>query len=210
MVKEVNTKALDTSTEEKIKSAARIVFQQKGFAATRTRDIAEEAGVNLALLNYYFLSKEKLFNEIILESITQFRQKMFSVFEDESSTLEQKIEMIASNHINFYSEEPELPIFLLSEVRFAENKITFQNSSNFLKDSVFIRQFNEAVSKGEITEISPIQFFINLMSLITFPFIYEPLYRASGVIVDKEQFDKLIQDRKKLIPVWIKAMLSAK
>ena len=54
------------STEEKIKEAARTVFMKKGFSATRTRDIADEAGINLALLNYYFRSKEKLFELVIM------------------------------------------------------------------------------------------------------------------------------------------------
>ena len=43
---------LDTSTEEKIKEAARVVFTSKGFAATKVRDIAAEANINLALVNY--------------------------------------------------------------------------------------------------------------------------------------------------------------
>ena len=51
-------KSLDTNTEAKIKTAARNVFHKKGFAGTRTRDIAKEANMNLALLNYYFKSKE--------------------------------------------------------------------------------------------------------------------------------------------------------
>ena len=55
------------STEEKIKEAARRVFTKKGYAATRTRDIAEESGYNLALINYYFRSKEKLFDIVMLE-----------------------------------------------------------------------------------------------------------------------------------------------
>ena len=59
----------DISTEEKIRAAARKIFTQKGFAATRTRDIAEEAGINLALLNYYFRSKEKLFEQIMIEKV---------------------------------------------------------------------------------------------------------------------------------------------
>ena len=54
----------DLSTEQKIKNAARKVFTEKGYAATRTRDIAEAAGINLALLNYYFRSKQKLFEEV--------------------------------------------------------------------------------------------------------------------------------------------------
>jgi AcrR family transcriptional regulator len=54
-------KKIEPTTEEQIKEAARRVFTRKGYAATRTRDIAEESGHNLALLNYYFRSKEKLF-----------------------------------------------------------------------------------------------------------------------------------------------------
>ena len=63
---------VDLSTEEKIKEAAKKVFLKKGYAATRTRDIAEEAGINLALLNYYFRSKEKLFDLIMLEKLEKF------------------------------------------------------------------------------------------------------------------------------------------
>ena len=69
-MKPVKTKpAADPSTEEKIKIAARSVFHKKGYAATRTRDIAEEAGINLALLNYYFRSKEKLIDIIMTETM---------------------------------------------------------------------------------------------------------------------------------------------
>ena len=99
----------DISTEEKIKNAARIVFQRKGFAATRTRDIAEEAGINLALLNYYFRSKEKLFDIVILETLSHFLQTMVSVFNDESTSFEKKIELIAENYINFGIEYPDAP-----------------------------------------------------------------------------------------------------
>ena len=59
----------DTNTEDKILKAANKVFTQKGFAATRTRDIAAEAGINLALLNYYFRSKKKLFDIVMLENL---------------------------------------------------------------------------------------------------------------------------------------------
>ena len=62
----------DGSTEQKIKEAARKLFTEKGFDAVKTRDIAEEAGLNLALLNYYFRSKEKLFEIIMLENLGHF------------------------------------------------------------------------------------------------------------------------------------------
>lgn len=104
-------------TEEKIKEAARTIFHQKGYAATRTRDIAEAAGVNLALLNYYFRSKEKLFNIIMSETLGRFMEKIRLIFNDPGSTLEEKIGMITSQYIDLLIDEPEIPLFIISEVR---------------------------------------------------------------------------------------------
>ena len=81
-----NMVAKDSSTEEKIKIAARHVFHIKGYAGTRTRDIAEEAGINLALLNYYFRSKEKLFEIVMMETLRDFLQSLTSVFNDMESS----------------------------------------------------------------------------------------------------------------------------
>src|ERR1700753_4502302 len=90
--------AKETTTEERIKEAARKLFTQKGFAGTRTRDIAEEAGINLALLNYYFRSKEKLFDLVMLENLGQFISGVRALFNDKATSLDQKIEAL----VNFY------------------------------------------------------------------------------------------------------------
>src|SRR6201987_5095264 len=104
------------STEEKIKQAARKIFMQKGYAATRTRDIAEEAGINLALLNYYFRSKEKLFDIIMLESLQSFRQSMVNVLNDKKTSLENKVETLVNNYLDLLLAQPEIPLFVLSEL----------------------------------------------------------------------------------------------
>src|SRR5947207_6934659 len=83
-------------TQEKIKEAARKIFMQKGYAATRTRDIAEEAGINLALLNYYFRSKEKLFDIIMLEKLFHFIEGIKDILNDKQTTLEEKIETVVN------------------------------------------------------------------------------------------------------------------
>ena len=70
------------STEEKILRAAETLFLRKGFAETKTRDIADKAGINLALLNYYYRSKEKLFNRIMLETIRVFMHTVWKIFDD--------------------------------------------------------------------------------------------------------------------------------
>ncbi|MBS1688702.1 MAG: TetR/AcrR family transcriptional regulator, partial [Bacteroidetes bacterium] len=84
----------NSSTEEKIKEAARKVFLQKGYAATRTRDIAEEAGYNLALLNYYFRSKEKLFDIIMVETMQNFLHSVKEILRDEQTSLQEKLELL--------------------------------------------------------------------------------------------------------------------
>lgn len=210
MAKSKEVKTLDTTTEEKIKEAARVVFYKKGYAATRTRDIAEEAGINLALLNYYFRSKEKLFDIIMLETVTGFMHTMATILNNEKSTLEKKVELVASHYIDFITKEPNIPIFMLSEIR--------NNSGGLLEklpikqivmNSAFVKQHQEAVAKGKITEPNPLHFLMNLLSLVVFPFIGQPLLQGiSGL--NETQFNKLMQERKKLIPVWIKAMMKAK
>src|ERR1700733_14427652 len=96
----------DISTEEKIKDAARLVFLKKGYAGTTTRDIAEEAGINLALLNYYFRSKEKLFELVMTEKLLKFFGIIFPVVNDQDTSLERKIELIANNYIDMILDNP--------------------------------------------------------------------------------------------------------
>ncbi|HMR84281.1 MAG TPA: TetR/AcrR family transcriptional regulator [Niabella sp.] len=210
MAKGKEAKKLDTSTEEKIKEAARAVFHKKGYAATRTRDIAAEAGINLALLNYYFRSKEKLFDIIMLETVFGFMQNMAMVLNDEKSSLEEKVELIASNYIDLLTKEPNIPIFMLSEIRNnAGGLLEKLPIRQLVMNSIFFKQHQEAVAKGKIVEPSPMHFLMNLLSLVIFPFIAQPLLQGiSGL--HETQFNKLMQERKKLIPVWVKAIMKSK
>ena len=135
----MENKKNDATTEQKIKEAARTIFHKKGFAATRTRDIAEEANINLALLNYYFRSKKKLFEIIMMETVSNFMYTMVSALNDENSNLEQKVEFIVSNYIDFVSKEPDIPIFLLNEMRNnVDNLMEKLPFKPIILDSVFI------------------------------------------------------------------------
>src|SRR5688572_13626485 len=195
-----------TKTEAKIKAAARVVFHKKGYAGTRTRDIASEADMNLALLNYYFKSKKHLFDIIMLETVTTFFQTMGLVFNDENTSLERKIELVAENYIELIKKEPQVPLFMMSEIR--NNGAAILNklpAANLILNSIFIKQYMDAAKKGKISEPDPMQFLMNIMGLIVFPFIASPLIRKIGKLND-QQFDLLMEYRKQRIPVWIKAM----
>ncbi|MGN6804032.1 MAG: TetR/AcrR family transcriptional regulator [Ginsengibacter sp.] len=195
----------DPSTEEKIKSAASKVFLRKGYSATRTRDIAEEAGINLALLNYYFRSKEKLFQKVMQEKMQQFFGVLLQIVNDPSTQLETKIEQIVSNYIDVLSENPELPLFVLSEMKGHADKI--QNIlpvQKFNGNLSFVKQLQE-----KRPDINPIHFLMNILGMTVFPFVAKPAFTLIAS-TNKSELESILKERKELIPKWIKAMLKAR
>lgn len=197
---------VDASAEEKIKNAARIIFHQKGFAAARTRDIAEEAGINLALLNYYFRSKEKLFDIIMMESLQGFFMSVTTLFSNEESSWEDKIEIFVSSYIDMLIKQPDIPLFILSELRANPNAlISKMNVKEVMLKSHFMKQFQEQVKKGNIAPTHPLHFLMNLIGMAVFPFIGSPILKNIGDLKEKD-FNELMEQRKKLIPQWIKMM----
>lgn len=195
-------KSTDLSTEEKIKEAARKVFTQKGYAATRTRDIAEEAGINLALLNYYFRSKEKLFEIVIMEKMHLLLGKIAPALMDEETTIEEKVEQVATHYIDTLMANPDIPLFVLGEIR--TNPAKFANlitTKTKIVDSAFFRQL-----QARRPDINPIHFVFNVLGLIIFPFIGKPLLQLIAGIPPGE-IRTIMDERKTLIKTWVKAML---
>ncbi|KAF0238097.1 MAG: TetR family transcriptional [Prolixibacteraceae bacterium] len=198
----------DSSTEDKIKNAAKAVFHRKGFAAARTRDIAEEAGINLALLNYYFRSKERLFVLVMIETLSGFFGSVSVIINNPETTFEEKIEQFAAGYIDLIFREPDIPLFIMSEIRNNPEQLLQKiDIRNTVFNSVFIRQFAESVQQGKIKDQSFLHFMMNFIGLIVFPFIGKPLLKAISGLTE-EEFNALIEERKKLIPVWIKAMMN--
>jgi AcrR family transcriptional regulator len=197
----------DATTEEKIKNAARVVFLKKGYAATRTRDIAEEAGINLALLNYYFRSKEKLFDIIMMEIIKKFLSSIESVFNDEQTTIENKIETLVHHYINLLTQHPNIPLFILSELRAKPNELVSKMGiKEILMKSFFLKQFEQAIKEKKIVPMHPLHFIMNLMGMTVFPFIASPLLKGIGEL-DERNFNDLMQQRKTLVPKWIETIM---
>jgi len=202
-----STLEADISTEIKIRNAARIVFHKKGFAATRTRDIAEEAGINLALLNYYFRSKEKLFQLIMLDTLASFMESMVLVYNDKSTSLEQKVVLLSTKYIDLLLVEPEIPLFLMSELRNNPAKLFEKiNVKDMLLQSHLYKQIEEAMIDNKMPSQNSLHFLTNIMSLIMFPFIASPMLKMVGNMNDAEYL-LLMEERKTLIPKWIKASI---
>lgn len=197
----------DSSTEERIKQAAKKLFTQKGFAETKTREIAEESGINLALLNYYFRSKQRLYDIIMEENMSSFKKGLSDLFADTQLDVYSKIEKLAHYYIDEFIENRDLPMFIASTIynagRFPGNEHDDDISAS---RKIFVNQIKELVAKKKIKPIHPAHILSNMMGLIIFPFVIGPLLKRRAKISDKE-FIELMKERKKLIPQWIKAML---
>lgn len=195
----------DVSTEEKIKIAASKVFQKKGFAATRTRDIAEEAGMNLALINYYFRSKKKLFEIVMEEKLFSFFQSFISSILSGGLSPEEKIRHISENYITLLLENPDLPLFVINAVH--------TDPKHFAKIVSGAEMIQHAPLAAQLKKQNPKMnfehFFMNIMALCIFPFIMRP---AISIISDPigNNFEALMKERMKLIPAWMESMLQVK
>ncbi|MFD1001419.1 TetR/AcrR family transcriptional regulator [Ohtaekwangia kribbensis] len=195
----------DITTEEKIKEAARKVFLQKGYAATRTRDIAEEAGLNLALLNYYFRSKEKLFEIVMMEKVQKLFGVLAPILNDNSTSLEKKIELAATNHIGMLMENPDLPLFVMSEIRNNPERFAGKiQAVKLIQESHFVKQLKE-----KRPDINPLHFVISLLGMVLFPFIAKPVLQEAGSLSVKG-FQSMMEERKALVPIWMKALLKTR
>lgn len=201
------SKAADQSTEEKIKEAARKLFTQKGFEAVKTRDIAAEAGINLALLNYYFRSKQKLFEVVMMENVQQFIKGVAAILSNPELSLVAKLEKMVDHYIDMLCATPDLAFFIFNQMRLAgqNNGVTIPPEILAAREMIQ-KQVERAMKEGQITKIDPLHLMANLLGLVVFPFIASPLLKARRNISDKK-FMELMQERKKLIPVWFAAML---
>ena len=192
----------EVSTEEKIKDAARKIFTQKGFLATTIRDIATEADINVASINYYFRSKEKLFEFIIDETIGKLFNKVEPVLNNENMAVGEKIEICVGYYIDNILENPDFIFFTVSEVMSGSlTNIGMVNKMKSLASSHFARQLKDLHAEGKIS-FHPVNLFWNISGMIFFPFLTRPRMLEAGYFTS-EEFIALMQERKKLIPIWM-------
>ena len=197
----------EVSTEEKIKDAARKIFTKKGFLATTIRDIAAEADINIASINYYFRSKEKLFEFIMDETIGRLFNKIEPVLNNENMAVDEKIELCVGYYIENVLENPDFVFFTVSEVMSGSlTNLSMVNKMKSLEKSHFARQLKDLHTGGKIS-FHPVNLLWNVTGMIFFPFLTRPRMLESGYFTSDE-FVALMQERKKLIPVWMRQIIN--
>ena len=154
--------------EKAILDAAEQVFLDKGYAASRTTEIAKMAGVTHAMLHYYYRTKENLFNKVFDEKIQLLNNSFSLVFRKDLPFLE-KVKLAVETHFDFLSANPKLPSFLLREViTNQERKEVFKGMLFPKLVKVFIsleKEIKAEIEKGTIVDISPANLLLNIGSL---------------------------------------------
>lgn len=191
------------STEEKIKEAAKSVFVRNGYSGARMQDIADEAGINKALLHYYFRSKEKLFELIFFEVFDIVIPQLRATVSTDQS-VEEKIKAFVFTYIDVIQTNPHVPIFILHELsqgadRFVEK---LKQRQVIPEMAQFMLQLMNEMEAGKIKSFQPLHLFMNIISMCAFPFVAKPLLQAvSGI--NEEDWTILMNKRKEEVTRFI-------
>lgn len=188
----------ETNTGQAILKAAEELFLEQGFEQTTTKQIAQRAGCNQALLHYYYRTKDNLFVQIFEEKV-KFIATHFLDINLTAQTLEERISQMVEVHFELFRKNPRLIPFLLKEVlsdpvRVAPilDKIKQYMVKIFAKID---EALHEEIEKGAARPVSTLNVILTLVSLDMAPFIIAPVLQRVLDLTD-EQLDKQLDKRK--------------
>ncbi|MFV0505942.1 MAG: TetR/AcrR family transcriptional regulator [Bacteroidales bacterium] len=191
-----------TEAEKNIIIAAQQVFYKKGYDGTKMRDIANVAQVNLSMLHYYYRSKDAIFKIVFDDAFRQLFKNIHEVLIAEVDFFK-KVEMLVSTYIDAAAENPELPMFVMSEASKNSELLTEamekHKESNYttVDLSVFFAEINKAIEDKLIKPINPQAFFIDLISLTILPYLSIGL--LSPKLGNRKEMEELLLSRKSYI-----------
>jgi len=189
---------LKHNTQDKIIQTATRLFLEKGYDRTSVRDIASKAKINVSLMNYYFRSKELLFETIIDILIGKASASLKEIL-NAPLELNTKINKYISKYIDILIDNPLLISFVLAVLNRNPEKLTqIKVADNLYNSDFFSNQLKEEAEKGNIREVNPEQLYINMLSLIAFPFAIKDMINHRNNYNQKE-FDRFIHSRKIII-----------
>jgi TetR/AcrR family transcriptional regulator len=197
--------AKEKVTEKLILDAATRVFTLRGFDGARTEDIAKEAGINRALLHYYFRDKQTMFDMIFEERFKEFFGGIFKIFGSDQPILE-KIKMLIDHEISMLLKHPDLARFIITEVANKPERLIEQGQKLGVNPRLFIESFEKQlaaeIKAGTIKQIPARQLLMNIMSLCIYPFVAQPIIRTM-MQLDKASYSDMMETRKKEVYTFI-------
>lgn len=190
------------NTEEKILEAAKNVFVSKGMEGARMQEIADKAGINKALLHYYFRTKERLFDAILTEIIKFAFPKLTGILMSDKSIVN-KIEEVVDAYIDLLIRHPFMPAFILKELNRDPSglfKMVVKFGFNF---QMVFDQIQQAIDRGEIKPIRPQHLVANIVSLCVFPFAARPIVNYVIFKENQQEIEAFYAERAEVIKKFV-------
>lgn len=196
MVKEQNT-------EDKIVDAAKTVFIRKGMDGARMHEIANEAGINKALLHYYFRTKAKLFEKVF----SLVFKDVFTVLESATSNnldFEQFVENFITAYIKLLKRKPFIPQFVIHELNRNPEHIVEQIQNSKMNKQQLFDLIERAVDEKVISPVQPVHLITSILSMCIFPFIGKPIITGLLLEGDKGRYKTYIDERPEEVVAFVK------
>ncbi|RLJ32846.1 TetR family transcriptional regulator [Chryseobacterium sp. 7] len=190
----MSNQAKKDQTQELIKETAKNLFFVKGKFDATTQEIADEAGVNRTLINYYFRSRDKLI-QIIFDEAQRVEQEKSKIIQNSDLPFKEKISQFIESSLSTSLQYPYLETYIVSQI----NKGTCHQreiEEDILND--MYKDIETEMELGNIEKMAPVQFILNMVSLLVFPSAIRPLF-MENLLINDEEYDKIISERKEII-----------
>lgn len=181
------------NTENHILIAAREVFITKGFEGARMQEIADHAGINKALLHYYFRSKEKLFEAVFSEVASNLFPAMKQMLEAELE-LKEKITLFIRIYLKALEENPFIPAFILNTLNTNPDSFLKYIKKAGLNPRLLQKQIDDEVVRGIIRAIKAEHLLINIIAMCIFPFVARPIVQ-NIFDMNNDQYQAYLESR---------------
>lgn len=198
---------LQTETEEKIIASAEKLFYQKGKAGTSMQDIADDAGINRTLLNYYFRSKDQLFEAVFRKALGTFVPDLASML-NADKTFREYVPDLVEKIIDTMLENPQIPIFVLQELSSNPHRMPQIVKEMGIDPAKTVKKIQSEGADSPLAGMDPRQIIMNLISLCIFPFAAKPVILDILFNGDSEAYIAAMKERKVLLPNIMKQIMS--
>ena len=187
----------DITTEQTILEAAELEFLDKGFAGAKTTAIAKRAGVNHAMIHYYFRTKENLFTMVFQQKIRILAESFSQSFNEELSFFDQ-LKLAIGTHFDFIAANPRLLFFVYGEIITNDRRKKMLVQSVFPKLKGIVKRLKDGidaeVENGTIRFIRPTELLMNIIALNAITFLAMPLLQI--IKKNNKEVEKLLKQRR--------------
>ncbi|MCL1674565.1 TetR/AcrR family transcriptional regulator [Elizabethkingia meningoseptica] len=193
----MSTEVKKEDTEELIKQTAKQLFFGEGRFKATTQEIADAAGVNRTSINYYFRSRDNLFNIVFEEAMQQMNQNHNAILLSDLP-FKEKLGSWLEDELASAIQYPFFEIYIVTQIASNKGKSIKDEDHIEAITNVLEKELTAEIEKGTIRPISTIQFMLNIASLVSFPTCMRPLVQESFKLNDGD-FEQILKERKQVI-----------